>query len=664
MRKKKEKRLEKGRWSGNQADKLSLVLWDWDLEAWKVRSGRQGWKVKTYLGSRLINASPSQETLLFMHHVLEFLALKGFPYRLPRLIPTKYGDIFVSHEGKFFYLTDWFKGKRCREDHTDHVLAAVHLLAEFHKRARGFSGISSGPIRERWGDLPDRVDRYTRYVDNNLVYLPEEIGVAWEIFRDMAEKSREFLKSFGFRKLMAQAKEEGTICHRQFYPHNILIDDVPGILGWNHCAFGVQAADLVYFMHKVMPEHEWDFALGKRIVDTYCGIRSLTEEEIFVLGAALTFPLNFIKLVRKYLKGGIDRRKISRKISKIRDQEMVKAGFLEAFFENYGLKSLPVDFQHPSRLVSRMWYCLDQGKFLSGDFQPSCFLPLSYMPDAQGGLKGEISQILIEKARDRGIPVCPVVYAARWMNPGIASGILADIGMRKGLAEEIVRMVESGDFPGVNINFDLVSAVDKNNFNIFIEYLVQQMKARGRLTIVSVAPPKPQVMHYDYNFLGRVCDYVLVELLDENLHHAGPVASKNFIQVGLAFARTYIPAEKIVAVLPVYGYRWFLGKNIREVLAFEKAQELVLSAGGKLLSDTVSDSMYGKFSLEGEPQEIWAESAGSLNKKVILTGEFPVAGVAFWRLGLEDPDIWVDHPGSSLVPEEESWDEEEKGRDE
>lgn len=664
MRKKKRKRLEKRKWSNNQAGKLSLVLRDWDLEAWKVRPEHHGWKVKTYLGSRLLHVSPSQETVLFMHHVLEFLALKGFPYRLPRLIPTKYGDIFVSYGGEFFYLTDWFKGKRCREEHTDHVLASVELLAELHKRARGFTGISPNPVRERWEDLPQRMERNIRYVEDNLVYLPEEIAAAWEIFRDMAEKSREMLKSFGFRKLVAQAREEGTICHRQFYPRNILIEDGKGFLEWNHCAFGVQAADLVYFMHKVMPKHNWDLALGKRIVETYCRIRPLAGEEIFVLGAALIFPRNFVRLAHKYLKGGIDRKKLSRKISKIRNQEMVKAGFLEAFFQNYGLNYFQVDFQHPSRLVSRMWYCLDQGEFSSGDFQPSCLLPLSYIPDARGGLQGEVPQIFIEKARGQGIPVCPVVYTARWMNPGIISEILADSGMRKGLAEEIVRMVESGDFPGVNINFDLVSAADKNNFNIFVEFLAEQMQARGRLIMVSVAPPKPQVMHYDYKFLGRRSDYVLVELLDENLHHAGPVASKNFIQAGLAFARTYIPAEKIVVVLPVYGYRWFSGKNIRQVLSFKKAQELVLSAGEVLLFDTVSDSMHGKFSLGGEAQEIWIEGAKSLNKKVILAGEFPVAGTAFWRLGLEDPDIWVDSTEPFLVPEEESWDREEEESDE
>ena len=54
--------------------------------------------------------------------------------------------------------------------------------------------------------------------------------------------------------------------------------------------------------------------------------------------------------------------------------------------------------------------------------------------------------------------------------------------------------------------------------------------------------------------------------------------------------------------------------------------------------------MYGQtvatYEKDGAKYSIWVEDAKSLKLKLDATKEKSLAGVAFWRLGYDTPDIW------------------------
>jgi len=43
---------------------------------------------------------------------------------------------------------------------------------------------------------------------------------------------------------------------------------------------------------------------------------------------------------------------------------------------------------------------------------------------------------------------------------------------------------------------------------------------------------------------------------------------------------------------------------------------------------------------QGNQHEVWFEDARSLRSKIQLAWELGIKGVALWRLGMEDPNIW------------------------
>lgn len=49
---------------------------------------------------------------------------------------------------------------------------------------------------------------------------------------------------------------------------------------------------------------------------------------------------------------------------------------------------------------------------------------------------------------------------------------------------------------------------------------------------------------------------------------------------------------------------------------------------------------YGEYYSDGVTYKIWLEDAQSIEAKMQLIQQYDLAGVAEWKLGLEDPSVW------------------------
>ena len=649
-----------------EKEKLVLESWDlveiikeWDLPVRKIKDTKYGYKIKTNYGYKILKKSLFEDRVIFMHQALEHLAHNGYRHSIPRLIPTKYGDIFVRHNFHVYYLTDWVEGKSFKIKNTEHIYAAAESLGEIHFSAKNFAPKIKKASRERWNELSEKMAAENNYIEQNLDRLPREFSQAWADIKDSAQEALDLLENKEYDSLKKWSMREGTLCHREYIPANLIIENYPEAIRWEHCALGIQVADLANFMDKVMPHYNWDYSIGEGILESYNSIRKLTGDELFVLGALLIYPKEFLKLIKKFEKGRVDQNKLYRKIQKMLDKEKEKEAFLDAFFDIHNLKRVKSS-QDQGDIVSRMWYCLP-GHNVSSDFPKgtvSCLLPLSYNVDARGNLKGEVDKEVRRLANERGIPLYPVIFSAGFSeNQGQVMQALAEEDTREKLANNITAILKENNYPGVNINIDLLHPENTGYFNCFVEILSEKLRPEGRSLLVNVSAPKGEDV-FDYLFLGRYADYILVELLDENLRFPGPIVSRGFVNEALEYIASYIPIGKIVGVLPVYGYRWWAGKNIRQPLSFDEVNRPADSAENKLERDPVSGCLFGKLMLK-EECEVWAEDTVSIKEKESMIRGKGAAGCAFWRLGLADPASFIEEDFPEQMEFAESFSDEE-----
>lgn len=575
------------------------ILQEWDLKIKKMRKLGKDYKLRTNRGTKLLKVGFQEDQIMFMYLALEHLARNGCFQGIPRLIPTKYGDFYVKSELGIFYLTDWFEGKEGKSKELKQVMGFAKFLAEIHLAAKELDNLPHWALRERWDDITCQMEEKAEKINENIGSLPQELRDAWCTYELHAYKAQNLLRISGYKTLMDQAKREKTFCHRQFTPeHGVIAKGISQMLSWEHCAYGVQVSDLVYLMQKILPEYDWDYHIGEQIIKAYHQVKPLLREEIMTLGAALAFPLEFVKLAEKYLMGKLKANKISDKLAKIKEQEEKKNAFLEEYFSHHDLKGFC--WGESSLPLSNVWYMMSPKDLRrlpeKGRKEISALLPMTYMANAQGKLReGLIKDIHGITHNYKGV-VFPVVYTPH--DPEDRENVLevlSDHYLRDRLLGEIEKVFQEDKFAGVNIKFQLLSAEEMESFNEFIKFLSPIAREKRKLILVSVSAAKGENLYYDYEFLGRYCDYLLVEIMEEDSSCPEDPVSKAYIQAAIIYAAAHVPREKIVAVLPAYQ-----------------------------------------------------ESTDSLLEKAFFARQFGIGGCAFWRMGLEDEKIWSREPVSGL----------------
>ena len=71
-----------------------------------------------------------------------------------------------------------------------------------------------------------------------------------------------------------------------------------------------------------------------------------------------------------------------------------------------------------------------------------------------------------------------------------------------------------------------------------------------------------------------------------------------------------------------------------------EAKKLVDANGAVPAWSDVDGQYYAQYENNGITYKIWMEDATSLEQKLSVMKDHSLAGGAFWKLGLETPDVW------------------------
>lgn len=234
----------------------------------------------------------------------------------------------------------------------------------------------------------------------------------------------------------------------------------------------------------------------------------------------------------------------------------------------------------------------------------------------------------------------------------------------KNLIADITPIMKQYGFSDLNIDiesFAEVSPETKQQFTLFM-HTVRQGVDQNQLGTLSVdvspaAVIKPTYI-YDIPVIGRLADTVILMAYDFNNRNSaisGPVAPiggagevRDFdVQTAVNEMTKQVPPAKIILGVPLYGYQW-------ETLANYPGTPVIPQTGStatnshadSILStcvhctkklDEVSQQPYIIFpgTSDGIFEQIFYEDQESLLRKIALSRQNQMNGVALWALGYE-----------------------------
>ena len=229
--------------------------------------------------------------------------------------------------------------------------------------------------------------------------------------------------------------------------------------------------------------------------------------------------------------------------------------------------------------------------------------------------------------------------------------VMNSTSSRNKIQNQLIAAAIEYSFDGINVDFENISEDAADGYVQFVRELSVMCRKNGIVLSVDVPVPMDFTAHYNRKALGEVCDYVIIMGYDEHYagsEVAGSVASLSFEEEGIKNTLTDVAASKIISGIPFYTRLWCTTTNedgttsvTSEAMGMSTAQQTLENNQAESTWDETTGQNYAEFTgSDGALYQIWLEDSKSLTKKLELIKNYNLAGVAEWKLGLEDDSVW------------------------
>ena len=223
--------------------------------------------------------------------------------------------------------------------------------------------------------------------------------------------------------------------------------------------------------------------------------------------------------------------------------------------------------------------------------------------------------------------------------------ILATPSLREKAIDSLESYIKKYKLDGINVDFEMVDAQDRENLSTFMQELSARLKPQGYIISIDVFPKQDESndvsIAYDYAQLAKYADKIILMTYDNHgtWSDAGPIADIDWVEKNLKYALKFIPKNKLYIGLAAYGYDWS-SKGV-ESLEHKAITKLMQDFNRSAIWDTSSKSPHFDYTdSNGIKHQVWFENSESLKYKIDLVTKYDIAGAAMWKLGEEDPNTW------------------------
>ncbi|HSC45328.1 MAG TPA: glycosyl hydrolase family 18 protein, partial [Candidatus Acidoferrum sp.] len=219
--------------------------------------------------------------------------------------------------------------------------------------------------------------------------------------------------------------------------------------------------------------------------------------------------------------------------------------------------------------------------FLAHADKVDLVVPAWYAADADGLVSGGPNALVMETAKQRHVPVMPLVANAGFVQAEFHK-FLGDSAAQKRMLDALVRACKENGYIGIQFDFENVKWTDRDALSALVKESAAALHRESlQLSIATVpnAPGGPGSESafsawlyenwrgaYDLKSLAESADLICLMTYDQNTRWTmpGPVAGWNWTIANIDYALKAVPKSKLSVGIPLYGYHWFAGAPAKD----------------------------------------------------------------------------------------------------
>ena len=263
---------------------------------------------------------------------------------------------------------------------------------------------------------------------------------------------------------------------------------------------------------------------------------------------------------------------------------------------------------------------------------------------------------LIQAARAANVApllVISNIEAGGSFSSELARTILTNNQVQETLINNVIEMLRSKNYYGLDIDFEYIFPENREDYNNFLRKVTSRLRPLGYSVTTALAPKNEANQQgllyeaHDYPVHGALADHVILMTYEWG-YTAGPamaVSPINEVIKVLNYAVTAIPRNKIFMGIPNYGYDWtlpFVKGTAARTLTNVGAVDLALRTGSAIRYDEKSQApFFNYYDAQGRRHEVWFEDARSIEAKLMLVNRYKLGGISYWTINRFFPQNWL-----------------------
>ena len=257
------------------------------------------------------------------------------------ILRTKEDELTVADsDGTLYIVKSYYEGRECNYRDSEECSQAVCTLAKLHCATdlSSCEQLNNQPVFR----IENEYEKHNRELKKVRKFLQEKsqktdfeiyLMKHYDYFMNNALQITDELRYYAYEE---DDYEFSVVCHGDYQYHNILRTDTGNVLiNLEKCIRDYPVRDLYLYLRKLLEKNNWSQTLGNLLLESYNGVRNLTDRDYRQLYYRLAYPEKFWKIVNFYYNTGkawIPGRNME-KIEKLFAQEREKQLFLEYTFK-------------------------------------------------------------------------------------------------------------------------------------------------------------------------------------------------------------------------------------------------------------------------------------------------------------------------------------------
>jgi spore germination protein len=266
-------------------------------------------------------------------------------------------------------------------------------------------------------------------------------------------------------------------------------------------------------------------------------------------------------------------------------------------------------------------------------------------------------QVLVAISHRNNIKILPTVHNLLYRPGGtelarnLVRQLVSSPSNRRTFAQNLIQLIERYNFDGVNIDIEDAFTEDSENLAQLYVDIAEAFRPRGYFLSASIParisdePFNPFSDPFNYDVIGSAVDEFIVMLYNEYGWPGsppGPPVSIPWMRRVLNYTKTKMPWYKIAAAVSVFGFDFNLATNTSTYVSFDRAMDLANRYGSAIQFDMRQQTPWFAYTdAQGQQHQVWFENEESIRVKIRTAWNMGINGVALWRLGMEDENVWT-----------------------